>query len=138
MHTIVGCFIEAYGSQNFNHELVSVASFVRLGSPQLNFVGGNHLPSSLFKIVIKMSKTSKRVLYFESQDVRDQWLKILRDALGKDGRIIDDLYRRGDRVIGKGAFGQVIEGEQIKFPRRKVAIKIIKKSDMSNEDLASQ
>ena len=135
MHTLVGCFIESYGQQNFNHELVSVASFVRLGSPQ---VFGTQLPNSLFKIVIKMSKTSKRVLYFESQDQRNQWLQTLREALGNDGRQLDDYYRRTDKVLGKGAFGHVIEGEQIKFPRKRVAIKIIKKSGMTNDDLAAQ
>jgi hypothetical protein len=64
-------------------------------------------------------------------------MRTLRQAIGKDGRTLDEVYRRGDKVLGRGAFGQVIEGEQIKFPRKKVAIKLIKKSGMTNEDLAA-
>jgi hypothetical protein len=47
------------------------------------------------------------------------------------------MYKRGDRIIGKGAFGMVIEGWGLKPPRKKVAIKIIKKGGMTNDDLAS-
>ena len=136
MHTLVGCFIEIYGTQTFNHDLVSIASFMRMGNPLSR--GEAQLPSSLFKAVIKMSKSSKRVLYFESQDLRDQWMVTLRQAIGMEGRILDEVYRRGEKVLGRGAFGQVIEGEQIKFPRKKVAIKVIKKSGMTNDDLAAQ
>ena len=50
---------------------------------------------------------------------------------------LEDFYDMNDKVLGKGKYGLVKEAIHKKTFKR-VAVKILKKADMSKEDLESQ
>jgi calcium-dependent protein kinase len=74
---------------------------------------------------------NKKTFYTYSKDEKLAWMKALKDALGYTN--LYDFYELKD-MLGKGKFGIVRMGIH-KKTQKKVAVKIMKKTDMTPPDL---
>jgi serine/threonine protein kinase len=82
-----------------------------------------------FKIIFPVNKV--RVFYCRNRDDRSKWIASIKTAVGYSS--IDDFYDiQGD--LGKGKFGQVKLAVH-KKTQKKVAIKVIKKKNMTLKEL---
>ena len=86
----------------------------------------------VFPIIIHLG-ASKLTLYAVKKDDQDKWVKALKEAIGYSD--LTDFYELG-KPLGNGKFGVVREAFH-KLTRERVAVKIVKKSKLSVEDLAS-
>lgn len=85
-----------------------------------------------FKLIFPNNKA--RTYYLLNQQERNQWVKVIKDAIGyKD---INEFYDVGED-IGKGKFGQVKKAIH-KKTQQLVAIKVIRKKDMKQKELELQ
>jgi serine/threonine protein kinase len=85
-----------------------------------------------FKLIFPMNKS--RVYYCRSRDERNKWLLQIKNVIGYTQ--VEDFYEILND-LGKGKFGQVKLATHIKT-RKKVAIKVIKKKNMSLKELELQ
>jgi len=72
-----------------------------------------------------------RIYYVDTEENLKKWVSAIKKATGYSD--LNDIYEVGDK-LGNGKFGLVRLGTH-KESGRKVAIKIMKKKDMNNEDL---
>jgi len=93
---------------------------------------GDSKPSYPIKIVISQSKA--RVIYFDNETQREEWLKAIKEASGSSD--VEEFYN-SLKELGKGHFGKVYLGEH-KVTKEKVAIKSVKRKLMSPNELAQQ
>lgn len=80
-----------------------------------------------------MSPISKRSLFFESIQIRDEWLAVFTNVTRL--RDVHDEYIFGE-IIGKGQFGKVYEATP-KYQSHsvfKVAIKVVKLKELSKNE----
>ena len=82
-----------------------------------------------FKIIFPINKV--RVFYCRNLEERDKWVQHIKSAVGYSS--IEDFYDI-HQDLGKGKFGQVKLAIH-KKTQRKVAIKVIKKKNMSLKEL---
>lgn len=75
-----------------------------------------------------------RTFYLIKVEERDKWVKVLKEVVGYSDFF--DFYEPGE-IIGKGKFGVVKSALHIKTAK-KVAVKILQKSEMLNRDLELQ
>lgn len=78
-----------------------------------------------FRIISRPNKS--RTYYLLSSEERDSWLKVIKSAIGY--ACIEDFYEIKED-LGRGKFGQVKLAIH-KKTSKKVAVKVIKKKDMS-------
>jgi len=82
-----------------------------------------------FKVIFPINKV--RVFYCRNRDDRSKWIASIKTAVGYSS--IEDFYEiQGD--LGKGKFGQVKLAVH-KKTGKKVAIKVIKKKNMTLKEL---
>ena len=86
-----------------------------------------------FSIVINYYKKEK-IYYFDTEENRNIWLEKFREATGQKN--IKNKYKIYKENIGEGAFSSVKYGINIKT-NQNVAIKIINKKKLENNDLES-
>lgn len=75
-----------------------------------------------------------RTFYLIKEEERDDWVRILKEVVGYAD--FNDYYDPGE-VVGKGKFG-VVKSAIHRKTGKKVAVKILKKAEMSNKDLELQ
>jgi len=85
-----------------------------------------------FKVIFPINKV--RVFYCRGEAERDKWVHEIKRAVGYSS--IEDYYDI-HQDLGKGKFGQVKLATH-KKTQRKVAIKVIKKKNMSLKELELQ
>lgn len=96
-------------------------TFVSGGEPCL------HEDQQLYPVKICLCKTRSRVLYFESAELQNQWIEVVKMVAGI--RTFEDFYEMNDQ-LGKGAYGTVnlathrVSGLQF-------AVKIVNKAKMN-------
>ena len=85
-----------------------------------------------FRIIVPPNKS--RTYYLLSKAERDSWLKVIKNAVGY--ACIEDFYEIKED-LGRGKFGLVKLAIHLKT-QKKVAVKIIKKKDMSIGEIELQ
>jgi serine/threonine protein kinase len=110
------------------HSLVGV--FVRAEREEV--VEGSQIRVFPFKVVFPINKV--RVFYCRKQEERDEWVAKVREASGQTN--IEEYYEI-KRDLGKGKFGQVKLAVH-KKSQKEVAIKVIKKKNMTLKELELQ
>ena len=107
------------------HSLVGI--FIR--SEKEEILEGTTTTIFPFKIIFPVNKV--RIFYCRNRDDRSKWVQYLKKSVGYSS--IEDFYDiQGD--LGKGKFGQVKLAVHKKTQKR-VAIKVIKKKNMSLKEL---
>lgn len=107
------------------HSLVGI--FIR--SEKEEILEGTTTTIFPFKIIFPVNKV--RIFYCRNRDDRSKWVQCLKKSVGYSS--IEDFYDiQGD--LGKGKFGQVKLAVHKKTQKR-VAIKVIKKKNMSLKEL---
>ena len=84
-----------------------------------------------YPIKIVLGRTKARVIFFNDEKVREEWLEVLKLASGYSN--LFDFYDVGDD-IASGQFG-VVKSATHKKTAKKVAIKSIKKKDMKDREI---
>ena len=72
----------------------------------------------------------RRIYFLHTERERDDWMNAIKGAIGYSN--LHDFYEMDD-VLGKGKYGLVKRGKH-KKTHKEVAIKIVKKKDMSAKD----
>lgn len=72
----------------------------------------------------------RRIYYFLSREEKLRWFDVIKDRIGYTN--MNDFYNVGD-VLGKGKYGVVRQGIH-KRTKQVVAIKVVKKKDLSLKD----
>jgi len=107
MHNLSGCYIEDFNNASKKCENKDLYAFS----------------------VIFSNKT--RTYYTESAKEAEEWISLLKKAIGYQG--FNDIYDMQSKTLGEGKFGLVKLGIH-KKTGEKVAIKIIKKEAMTPKD----
>lgn len=81
-------------------------------------------------IVITYSNKTKNNLYFQDEEVRNEWLSYLKESIGNLD--FKDHYTVSE-ILGNGHFGIVQKGKNIKT-NQEVAVKVIDKSKLKLKD----
>ncbi|CDW90010.1 myosin light chain kinase [Stylonychia lemnae] len=100
-----------------------VGAFIKEDEPELLPDGQNYIYP--FRIIFPPNKS--RTYYLLVKSERDSWLKVIKAAIGY--AVIEDFYEI-KQDLGRGKFGQVKLAIH-KKTQKKVAVKVIKKKDMS-------
>lgn len=106
------------------HNLVGV--YVR-SDPDEKLPDGN-TPIYPFKLIFPPNKS--RTYYLLKKDERDQWVKVIKNAIGYSN--IEDYYEIKED-LGQGKFG-LVKCAIHKKTGKKVAVKVIKKKNMNQEE----
>lgn len=97
-------------------------------------------PEELFQNELKLYPFSlvfphkSRTFYLIKQDERDRWVNALKEVVKYSDFF--DFYDTGE-IVGKGKFG-VVKSAIHRKTGKKVAVKILNKSEMTNKDLELQ
>ena len=86
-----------------------------------------------FSLVINYHKKEKNY-YFDNKENRNIWLEKFREVIGQKN--IENKYIISKKILGEGTFSSVMRGINIET-NQNVAIKIINKKNMDNDELES-
>lgn len=73
----------------------------------------------------------RRIYYFKDKDEKTRWVEAIKSCIGYSNLL--DFYDLGEN-LGKGKYGVVKLGTH-KRTKQEVAVKIVKKKDLSLKDL---
>eukprot|EP00356_Strombidium_inclinatum_P008830 CAMPEP_0170482056 /NCGR_PEP_ID=MMETSP0208-20121228/2243_1 /TAXON_ID=197538 /ORGANISM="Strombidium inclinatum, Strain S3" /LENGTH=188 /DNA_ID=CAMNT_0010754851 /DNA_START=1942 /DNA_END=2508 /DNA_ORIENTATION=- len=89
----------------------------------------------LFPLKVMLPPNKSRILYFRTESIQNEWLKLLDKVVNSESMNIGNYYDIDDHTpLGKGQFGVILPGKN-KASAKEVAVKQIKKSDMTPQEI---
>lgn len=91
------------------------------------------VPKGKFGLGVQQRNTPEKRLFFcSNEEERSAWLAALITATRSPA--IEEIYHLDDEELGRGKFGRVIQARPRDDPRVLLAVKVIDKSGISDED----